>query len=101
MEILVVHIKRFEFSNGRIQKIEDPIRCNKVLALAIQEGDSLKNASYRLTSVIHHTGSPISGHYTTTVLQNGSDLFLCNDSRVSRCKRIDYKSAYVLFYVRI
>ena len=99
-DVLVVQLKRFQFVNGKSRKLDKPVSCDLALTIRTQSSSSPVSHNYKLMSVVHHTGNLSTGHYTTTVINDGGKMYLCNDQAVDPCRRVDFKSAYILFYVR-
>ena len=100
-DILSVQLKRFEFVDGLPKKLDIPGSVDLSVELELHSQSTPVKCCYNLSSVIHHNGSPTSGHCKTTVMKPNGDMFLCDDGVVSHCKRFEYKSAYVLLYRRV
>ena len=94
---LAVQLKRFQSTNGTARKRIDRVRCNRVVSLSVQQDSITIQKSFKLVSVVNHSGSTSNGHYTTTVI-NGRNMYLCNDRNVTTCQQVDYKTAYILIY---
>ena len=75
--MLVVHLKRFQFENGRVEKIEEKIG----VPSAMRVGE--KNTKYDLVGVVKHSGSRKSGHYVAEV-KTSHTCFLCNDANKTK-----------------
>ena len=90
--ILIFHLKRFQWSNNKVSKI--------VQHLNFPISDLLfHGSSYNLSSVINHHGSVRSGHYSTFSIQN-QQWFNFNDRVVTAVDASDVVSehAYILIY---
>lgn len=103
-DILVVLIKRFQFTSAGFEKITVPISFP-------ENNFQLKSnqvvASYDLYGVVNHFGTLSCGHYTALCKQedaNENEWALFNDHEVVRVSRDELerarKSCYVLFYKR-
>ena len=98
-EVLVLNVRRSEFDpkSGVHRRLSGNVACDKTLSLTL-DGDG-PTVAYRLSSVIHHSGTPEKGHYTSTLCDhNSSKMWSCNDSSVKQLKRINYKSACIFLY---
>ena len=111
-EILIIHLKRFQYARGFRNKIES------VIDFPAKEGDFLELETldrsignrYRLFAVSNHMGSLYSGHYTAYAdgigeivdRNNNEKWFSFNDSCVSKMdsEPIPDSCAYLLFYQR-
>ena len=78
-------------------KVGEKLTCDKTLSLSL--GGDGPSVIYNLSSVIHHSGAPEKGHYTATLCDtNTNKMWYCNDSSVEVTKRINHKTASILFY---
>ena len=104
-EVLVLHIKRFEFnSRGGRRKLDTPIAAPLSMELHITAGPHMKPSArrYSLLASINHLGSAHGGHYIAHAKVSGQ-WYTFDDSHA---QAIDAKqmaaqhvhSAYVLFY---
>jgi len=103
--VLVLHLKRFSFGSGKINK---PIDFSERLFLPCSDGtEDVKGRNcspYELSGlVVHHGGSVHSGHYVAFVKAAGGSWFEMNDSTVSAVSRTALlrQQAYILFYHKI
>ena len=110
-QILIIHLKRFQYTRGFRNKIEavidfpvqellDVERYLPESALSANGAVSLK---YSLFGISNHSGSLYSGHYTA-YSKLGNDWYSFNDSFVSRmegAKPSPDSSSYLLFYKRV
>ena len=110
-EILIIHLKRFQYARGFRNKIESVIDfpAGKEDFLNLSEflppSTSQVPASYRLFAISNHMGSLYSGHYTAFADLRGdsNEWYSFNDSSVNPLHqepRPD-SSAYLLFYQRL
>jgi len=91
-DILVLHLKRFNFEQGYLEKIEDlvtfPLRNLDMSRFMVQGGVRANSTSYDLYAVVnHHVFMNGGGHYTAAVQIKTSDdpmWVLTNDSLVSQ-----------------
>lgn len=93
-KLLCLHIKRFEFKNGRITKITDVIHNDNIILLG--------STYFYLYGFIVHEGDINSGHYLSYVRINNK--FKCfNDENIRNVKARDVQvnSSYLLFYRKI
>ncbi|CAI8592805.1 unnamed protein product [Vicia faba] len=104
-EILVIHLKRFQYSRFMKNKLETfvdfPVD-NLDLSAYITHGNQ-KSYHYTLYAVSNHFGSMGGGHYTAFVHHGGDQWYDFDDSRVYPISKEKLKSsaAYVLFYRRV
>ena len=106
-EVLVIHIKRFNFSNYWGSKKNDTVVFPEYLDmshfLSPERMEGTQAANFSLFGVINHHGSFGGGHYTSFVRnQSLNRWLLCDDSRVYAATLEDVlkSQAYVLFYQR-
>ena len=90
---LLIRIKRFQYSNGNITKLNTKVDIPKVLLF--NDIISKQNITYNLKSVINHYGSYGGGHYTTTSFY-GNQWIEYNDEHSNPNE--DFSNAYVLMY---
>ena len=112
-DVLIIHLKRFAYQSGYLEKIEDlitfPIN-NLDLSMYVSKfKKKAQNYQYDLYAVgnhiMYHTTG---GHYTSYVLNDNminkrEQVWMrCNDSSISRMEKTDLisKDAYILFYKR-
>ena len=97
--ILIIHLKRFEFSLERTVKIETDVSFPNELDLhSFCEHDRGKA---KLISVIYHSGSIYNGHYTASSLDPLTNTwYYYNDSFVSKVdgNKVHNQNAYLLIY---
>lgn len=108
--VLVIHLKRFNFSFVRRSKITAPVsfplQAFDVRPFVDPESPFLRDPglrSYRCVAVSNHSGSLGGGHYTAHALnRDDNSWYLFNDSRVSRSSSRDLSrtDAYLLFFVQ-
>ncbi|KAK7261145.1 hypothetical protein RIF29_27449 [Crotalaria pallida] len=103
-EILVIHLKRFQYSRYMKNKLETYVDFpvdNLDLSAYITLGND-KSYRYRLYAISNHYGSMGGGHYTAFVHHGGDRWYDFDDSRVNPISKEKIKSsaAYVLFYLR-
>ena len=105
--VLVIHLKRFQHIKGKLsKKINEVIRYDKELIL--KATDKLEDremlSTYKLKSIVSHSGKVSQGHYmATTRLEPDKDRWYCysDSSRIPLSwKEVQKKQAYVLFYER-
>jgi len=99
--VLIVHLKRFgrDHLTGPLEKITTHVDCPLEYDLETLTG----RYSYRLTSVVYHSGEMAFGHYTATCWdENTQKWWHLNDSHVSEAdeKEVVTKYAYILVYSR-
>ncbi|GAA5835410.1 hypothetical protein JCM11251_005227 [Rhodosporidiobolus azoricus] len=100
--VLTIHLKRFT-PMGR--KIGNVVKYPEVLKLGNYMSNSSHDPTYRLSSLILHSGGgPHSGHYTAYVRSSSGKWYDMNDDYVSPVHGggppLGERNAYVLFYVR-
>jgi ubiquitin C-terminal hydrolase len=101
-DVLVILLKRFQFSGGGFERVPVPVEFSET-NFTIRAADS--EEVYDLYGVVNHTGSLSSGHYTALCRDGDSgEWFLYNDHSVTAAGEVDIggcgKSCYVLFYRR-
>jgi hypothetical protein len=105
-QILVVHLKRFQFSRTWREKIETLVEFpveGLDLTHYVKGPDSDKPQIYDLYGVSNHSGGMGFGHYTAYAKNHRENKwFKFNDSFVSDASEKDVvsKEAYMLFYER-
>uniref|UniRef100_A0A0N5A1H7 Ubiquitin carboxyl-terminal hydrolase n=1 Tax=Parastrongyloides trichosuri TaxID=131310 RepID=A0A0N5A1H7_PARTI len=104
-EVLIIHLKRFEYSNGSSSKNEVNVYfelCDFDMSpFTHQESGINYKVLYDLYAVVSHSGNLNSGHYTSHVKLDNEWIY-CNDSRVSYefdTTKVKSKNAYILYYV--
>ena len=101
-EVLIVRLQRAQYNvlNGA-HRIGDRVTCERQLSIGSGQGGQLPTR-YQLMAAIHHIGeSPSRGHYTATLVNPGtSQMWEYDDGIVTRVRRLDESSAYILFYKR-
>jgi len=104
-DILVVHLKRFAYQNGYLEKIEDlvtfPVNSldlKRQLAKQIQVAGG--GAEYDLYGVVNHMMYHTSGGHYTSYVNIGDKWYACNDAAIQPLDKNDLisKDAYLLFY---
>lgn len=108
-DILVVLLKRFQYTNAGFEKVTAAIDF-PLKGLQVKPGKpGISPQSYDLYGVVNHYGNLSSGHYTALCQEEGSDAwFMYNDRQVSPVSAVDLpseivnstKTCYVLFYKR-
>mmetsp|Transcript_63822 Transcript_63822/g.78046 ORF Transcript_63822/g.78046 Transcript_63822/m.78046 type:complete len:561 (-) Transcript_63822:59-1741(-) len=105
--ILVLHLKRFEFAHGyysRSGKINKYIQFDNELDITkYLSYQTQPKVSYSLIAVLVHYGSsPNSGHYVAYVKSWNNNWYLMDDSSVSSVdiREVLRQKAYILFYMR-
>ena len=91
-EMLIIHMKRFKFTDGRIEKINAEIGIGQQIHLA--------GVQYSLSGIVKHEGTRESGHYVA-VIRTGTGWLEVNDEKVSATVLGDLhwcSKAYLLFY---
>lgn len=106
-DILIIHLKRFNFNRRSRNKITDLIKF-PIEGLDLDEyiiNPKEKGYTYNLFAVSNHTGTLKGGHYTTFAKNSYSDDWFCfNDSHIKKVddiKSIVTNSAYMLFYEKV
>jgi hypothetical protein len=104
--VLVVHLKRFQFSFAGKKKLNQMVAYNETLDLTpyvSSPGASGAACRYRLTGVVVHSGGSMgSGHYYAYVRSGAGTWHRIDDSSVSTTslQHALGQQAYILFYVR-
>jgi ubiquitin C-terminal hydrolase len=99
-DVLVINLKRFQFTKYHRDKIESMVTC-PLVDLDLSEYCENANAKYNLFAVSNHYGGLSGGHYTAYA-KVGDKWYDFNDSSVSETseRSVVSSAAYVLFYVR-
>ena len=110
--ILILHLKRFNYVNGFLNKDESVVEClpstistkNDFLTIPaiVEDGVSLFNG-YTLMATINHSGTTESGHYYAYIRHpKEKSWLLCDDTKVSKVKPecLNNKYSYLFFYAR-
>ncbi|KAL1324944.1 hypothetical protein HN51_035045 [Arachis hypogaea] len=104
-EILVIHLKRFQYSRYMKNKLETYVDFpvdNLDLSAYISHRNG-KSYQYMLYAISNHYGSMGGGHYTAFVHHGGDQWYDFDDSNVHPISKEKIKSsaAYVLFYRKV
>lgn len=104
-QILVLHLKRFEFMGSRFSKIDVPLTTELSSLDFTQYVSSTQRTPpiFDVWCVAHHSGSYGFGHYTATCKDHrDGQWYVFNDGIVERVdeSRVISRTAYVLFLVR-
>ena len=110
-QVLVVHLKRFSFTNLRRTKLTTPVHIptkgldvssHTAVSAATGGGQGPgKNCIYDLIGVCNHEGGAEAGHYTADCKNfDSGEWYKFNDSEVTKIKdmRVDGSAAYLLLY---
>jgi len=104
-EVLVVHLKRFQYNKTWREKIDTAVQYDLQLDLSPfvlnqNEGSCL----YDLYAISHHSGGLGSGHYIAYAKNQETESWFCfNDSHVTKLEQEhipNIKGAYILFFRR-
>jgi len=89
---LIIHLKRFDYTKNA-SKNNSKVEMNYKI--------QLKKDNYILRSIIFHMGGVGGGHYIS-LISNGDEWYLCNDSSVSKINNINnyIQKGYIYLYVR-
>eukprot|EP01028_Stygiella_incarcerata_P007492 TRINITY_DN3102_c0_g1_i1.p1 TRINITY_DN3102_c0_g1~~TRINITY_DN3102_c0_g1_i1.p1 ORF type:complete len:958 (+),score=216.20 TRINITY_DN3102_c0_g1_i1:428-2875(+) len=104
-KLLVIHLKRFQYTRIWRDKLETPISFPvnglDMSPWIVDEEAKRKSHLYDLYAISNHYGGLGGGHYVAHV-KNHMDghWYLCDDSRVQKvsASELETRSAYVLFY---
>ena len=97
--ILIIHLKRFEYSSDRCIKIETEVEFPNELEL--KDFCKSDRGKAKLVSVVYHSGTIYGGHYTAASLdQSCGNWYYYNDSSVSKINisKVHNQNAYMLIY---
>ena len=98
-QVLVIRLERSQYDaqSRAHRKLGSKVVCDRFLSIGCDGATS--PSEYKLSTVIHHSGTPERGHYTTTLLDEGSGrMWYCNDESVTATQKLDQRTAYILFY---
>eukprot|EP00762_Andalucia_godoyi_P006760 ANDGO_00954.mRNA.1 putative ubiquitin carboxyl-terminal hydrolase 16 len=107
--ILMIHLKRFEFRGFTSSKIKDTVAFSMSLDMSpylygrsspADSADDGLHATYKLIGVVNHHGGTGGGHYTAMSYRYPHGWFQCDDSSVSSISpdRVLGSEGYVLVY---
>lgn len=116
-DILIIHLKRFSFKNGRLLKVNHLVKfpligldmsscmLNKKKRQGVTMKSTKENCLYDLYAVVNHTGGISGGHYTAICKTDDEKWLSFDDERVFQIvgnveEEIVTKKAYILFYRR-
>lgn len=116
-DLLIIHLKRFSFTNGKLMKIGHLVKFPLVgldmsfwmLNSKKKKGVTIKttreNYLYDLYAVVNHTGGISGGHYTSFCKNDDGKWLYFDDDKVFQVtgdpeEEIVTKKAYILFYKR-
>jgi ubiquitin C-terminal hydrolase len=108
--ILIIQLKRFTYDTYSDAKIDTyidfPLRDLDLSQYVIQNAEKNTNVSalYDLVAVSNHTGTLVSGHYTTYARNDRNKTWYSFNDEITRKiideKNIVTKNAYILVYVK-
>ena len=91
-QLFIVQLKRFSYDYDRQRRIKNRAKTD------ITETFKFMDKTYELSALVMHKGSAESGHYTSSILFNGSWWF-CNDDEITKTKEKKiHGEPYILFY---
>ncbi|KAL4493459.1 hypothetical protein ABPG72_007467 [Tetrahymena utriculariae] len=113
-QILVIHLKRFNFGRSYRNKISSnvsfPVTDFDVSQFIQSSADnSVKNSKYELFGIVNHSGSLSGGHYTSESLNpydgkwynyNDSHAGSISQESINRYQSSGRQSPYLLFYCK-
>ena len=98
-KILILRVNRSNYDKDKREhsKIDSQVNCNNDISLPLgRDGPVI---AYRLSSVIHHTGTPESGHYTATLCDPATKkMWNCDDTKITPTASVNQTTASILFY---
>ena len=105
-KVLIVHFKRFTFSDGAARKLDHRIAFD--LELILPDLEQTVNGTdlirYELQSVVYHVGSMSDGHYVA-MSKRGDDWYFFNDAdepeKLDKVYNVVDEAAYILFYRKV
>ena len=111
--VIILHLKRFIFVDGRTQKLAKPIDYSldleippEVMASAKRVG-SVPAIRYKLFGVVYHHGkSATDGHYTCDIRRSNGEWLRIDDTVINKIsaeqllEKSTSRTAYLLFYIR-
>ncbi|CBH14764.1 cysteine peptidase, Clan CA, family C19,putative [Trypanosoma brucei gambiense DAL972] len=96
-KLLVLHLKRFD-EYGKKNLV------NVIYPETFMTGGE-KSLRYSLYGVLMHSGTEMSGHYTSYVRVAFGEWYLCNDGAITPSRSVDVmqelEKAYILFYAEV
>ena len=103
-ELLIIQLKRFKYENNRAHKIDSEV--SVPLRLSLPSG-----SLYKIIGTVNHIGnSTASGHYTSTVYNEGKkNFFLVDDEQIQEIDSLNdtvfgqsiAKTIYLIFYRQV
>lgn len=95
--ILIVHLKRFAFSQGSAKKVAANVHIDRQISVRAKH----ETIFYTLQSVVSHVGQSAGyGHYVATIYESSGLSYLFDDERVLSCQDQFYGTPYILLYER-
>ena len=94
-ELLIVHLKRFTYSDGRMHKVDTDV--------GVPTNMDVAGESYGLSAMVKHSGSKHSGHYVANISTEHGWLLL-DDHRVGKTAVGVFSwcpLAYILMYEKL
>ena len=93
-ELLLIHLKRFAYVDGRMKKVETNV--------GVPSNVAVPGAKYQLAGVVKHSGSKNSGHYVADIRTKMGWLTLDDDLvKKTKGKRMSWcPYSYLLFYIK-
>ena len=102
-DILIIQLKRFSGSDGRVVKDHSMVKYPlENLKITVDDGEVMFKQPFLLCATINHSGRMDNGHYKAVIKGKSGRWFICNDAAVIPIQNHEVVdcSAYTLFYVR-
>ena len=103
---LIVHLKRFDNNNNKIQShVEFPIDNLDLTPFISKDKRDKNNYIYSLYAVTYHSGDTSNGHYWASCKNLDGNWYNFNDGNITKYSKISKNTivnnnAYILFYHR-
>jgi ubiquitin carboxyl-terminal hydrolase 8 len=98
-EILVIHLKRWDYEGKKDQRLVT-MQSDRLDLSSYVKGYNHKDYVYELYGICDHHGGVAGGHYTATIKNANSEWYVFNDASVTKIgsEKIINSSAYCLFF---
>lgn len=103
---LIVHLKRFDNQNNKIQShVEFPIDNLDLTPFISKDKHDKNNYIYSLYAVTYHSGDTSNGHYWSSCRNLDGNWYNFNDGNITKYTKLSKNTivnnnAYILFYYR-
>lgn len=103
---LIVHLKRFDNNNNKVNShVDFPIDNLDLTSLVSKDKHDKNNYIYSLYAVTYHSGDTSNGHYWASCRNLDGNWYNFNDGNITKYSKVSKNTivnsnAYILFYYR-